>query len=97
MNLKPPQPRMRRSDPIRHRGRCYPIRFGAVPEPVTARPAICLNMIIKNQADIVHQLLDACAPHISSGVIVDTGSTDGAQHLIKNVLPPLSRRLPNQV
>jgi len=56
-----------------------------------------LNMIIKNQADIVHQLLDACAPHISSGVIVDTGSTDGAQHLIKNVLPPLSRRLPNQV
>ena len=66
-------------------------------EPVTARPAICLNMIVKNEAHIVHEVLDACAPYISSWVIVDTGSTDGTQDLIKNVLPPLSRRLRNQV
>ena len=72
-------------------------------DAVTARPAICLNMIVRNEArlrddaHIIQQTLDSVAPHISSWVIVDTGSTDGAQHLIKNVLPPLSRRLPNQV
>ena len=54
-------------------------------------------MIVKSEAHIVHEVLDACAPYISSWVIVDTGSTDGTRDVIKNVLPPLSRRLPNQV
>ena len=51
---------------------------------VIARPAICLNMIVKNEAHIVHEMLDSVAPYISSWVIVDTGSDDGTQDLIAN-------------
>jgi len=56
----------------------------AVSEPVTARPAICLNMIVRNEAHVVREALDAVAPYISSWVIVDTGSDDGTQDLIKS-------------
>ncbi|BBZ40912.1 tetratricopeptide repeat-containing glycosyltransferase [Mycobacterium conspicuum] len=52
--------------------------------PVTARFAICLNMIVKDEADVVAETLDSVAPYISSWVIVDTGSTDGTQDLIRN-------------
>jgi glycosyltransferase involved in cell wall biosynthesis len=50
--------------------------------PVTARPAICLNMIVRNESHIVREVLDAVAPYISSWVIVDTGSDDGTQDVI---------------
>ena len=53
-------------------------------DPVTARPAICLNMIVRNEAHIVHEVLDAVAPYISSWVIVDTGSDDGTQDVIRS-------------
>ena len=56
----------------------------AVSEAVTSRPAICLNMIVRNEAHIVDEVLDAVAPYISSWVIVDTGSNDGTQDLIRN-------------
>lgn len=48
------------------------------------RPAICLNMIVRNEAHIVHEVLDAAAPYIASWVIVDTGSDDGTQDVIRN-------------
>ena len=41
-------------------------------------------MIVRNEAHIVHEVLDAVAPYISSWVIVDTGSVDGTQNLIRN-------------
>ncbi|SPM32201.1 glycosyl transferase family protein, partial [Mycobacterium terramassiliense] len=50
---------------------------------VTARAAICLNMIVKNEADVVAETLDSVAPYISSWVIVDTGSADGTQDAIR--------------
>jgi len=56
----------------------------ALPDPVSTRPAICLNMIVRNEAHIVHEVLDSVAPYISSWVIVDTGSDDGTQDLIKS-------------
>jgi glycosyltransferase involved in cell wall biosynthesis len=40
-------------------------------------------MIVKNEAHIVHEALDSVAPHISSWVIVDTGSDDGTQDVIR--------------
>jgi len=49
-----------------------------------ARPKICLNMIVRNEAHIVGEVLDATAPYISSWVVVDTGSNDGTQDLIEN-------------
>jgi glycosyltransferase involved in cell wall biosynthesis len=60
-----------------------------VSDPATERPAICLNMIVKNEAHIVHETLDSVAPYISSWVIVDTGSDDGTQDLIRNHMAAL--------
>ena len=60
-----------------------------------ARPAICLNMIVKNEAHIVGQVLDSVAPLISSWVIVDTGSDDGTQDLIRLQLSRLG--IPGQL
>jgi hypothetical protein len=55
-----------------------------VSDPVTARTAVCLNMIVRNEAHVVHETLDSVAPYISSWVIVDTGSNDGTQNLIRD-------------
>ncbi|MEB3022253.1 tetratricopeptide repeat-containing glycosyltransferase [[Mycobacterium] crassicus] len=52
-------------------------------EPVPAPPAICLNMIVRNEAHIITEALDSVAPYIHSWVIVDTGSDDGTQDLIR--------------
>jgi glycosyltransferase involved in cell wall biosynthesis len=52
--------------------------------PATAPPAICLNMIVRNEAHIIHELLDVVAPFISCWVIVDTGSDDGTQDVIRS-------------
>ena len=51
---------------------------------VTAGPAICLSMIVRDEAHIVGEVLDAVAPYITSWVIVDTGSEDGTQELIRS-------------
>jgi len=40
-------------------------------------------MIVKNEAHVVAETLDSVAPYISSWVVVDTGSTDGTQDLIR--------------
>jgi glycosyltransferase involved in cell wall biosynthesis len=45
---------------------------------------ICLNMIVKQEAKTIHQCLDSVVPYISSWCIVDTGSTDGTQDLIRD-------------
>lgn len=52
-------------------------------------PAICLNMIVRDEAHIVAEALDAVAPYLSSWVIVDTGSADGTQDLIREHLASL--------
>lgn len=44
---------------------------------------VCLSMIVKNETHIIHECLDSVSPHIDYWVIVDTGSTDGTQELIK--------------
>jgi glycosyltransferase involved in cell wall biosynthesis len=49
-----------------------------------AGPAICLAMIVRNEAHIVCEMLGSLAPHISSWVIVDTGSEDGTQDVIRD-------------
>ena len=41
-------------------------------------------MIVRNEAHIVEEVLVSVGPYISSWVIVDTGSDDGTQDLIRN-------------
>jgi hypothetical protein len=56
---------------------------------------ICLNMIVKNEADKIENCLRAVADHISCWVIGDTGSTDGTQDIISDFFR--SRAIPGEL
>jgi len=44
---------------------------------------ICLCMIVKNEAGVIRRCLDSVRPLINAWVIVDTGSDDGTQDIIR--------------
>lgn len=54
---------------------------------------ICLNMIVKNEAPVIRRCLDSVRPLIDTWVIVDTGSTDGTQEIIREHLSDLPGEL----
>jgi glycosyltransferase involved in cell wall biosynthesis len=54
---------------------------------------ICLNMIVRNEAAVITRCLDSVLPHIHSWAIVDTGSTDGTQDLVRRRLAALPGEL----
>jgi len=43
-----------------------------------------LSMIVKNESHVIKRLLNSVAPAIDYWAIVDTGSTDGTQQIIKD-------------
>jgi tetratricopeptide (TPR) repeat protein len=47
---------------------------------------ICLNMIVKDEARVICRCLASVRPFIDHWVIVDTGSTDGTQELVRKAL-----------
>src|SRR5438132_996624 len=47
---------------------------------------LCLNMIVRNEAPVIARCLAALRPHIAHWVIVDTGSADGTQDLVRAAL-----------
>lgn len=51
---------------------------------MTKAATICLNMIVRNEVDVICELFDSMVPFIDTWVIVDTGSTDGTQDLIRS-------------
>jgi glycosyltransferase involved in cell wall biosynthesis len=55
----------------------------------TQGQTICLNMIVKNEAPVIRRCLASVRPIIDQWVIVDTGSTDGTQALIREALADL--------
>ena len=56
-------------------------------------PRICLNMIVKNEAPVIRRCLASVRPWIDHWVIVDTGSTDGTQDIVRTFMADLPGRL----
>lgn len=56
-------------------------------------PKICLNMIVKDEKDVIVRCLDTVIPFIDYWVIVDTGSTDGTQKIITEHLKKIPGKL----
>ncbi|HEY2809979.1 MAG TPA: glycosyltransferase [Rhabdochlamydiaceae bacterium] len=60
--------------------------FVALPLLIEAKQTICLNMIVKNESKVIKRCLDSVKSMIDYWVIVDTGSSDGTQKIIKKEL-----------
>jgi glycosyltransferase involved in cell wall biosynthesis len=73
-----------RADGTRDRVTGYHLDMPESPAARPTGPSICLNMIVRNEAHIVREVLNAVAPYISAWVIVDTGSDDGTQDVIRH-------------
>ena len=58
-----------------------------------ASQSICLCMIVKNEAPVIRRCLDSVRPIIDYWVIVDTGSSDGTQEIIREYFRDLPGEL----
>lgn len=57
---------------------------------------LCLNMIVKDEAHVIRRCLDSVRPYIDYWVIVDTGSSDGTQDVIREHLKDIPGELHEQ-
>lgn len=56
-------------------------------------PTVCLNMIVKDEAHVIERCLSHVKPMIDHWVIVDTGSSDGTQEIIRRAMADLPGEL----
>jgi glycosyltransferase involved in cell wall biosynthesis len=47
--------------------------------------SICVNMIVKNEAPVIARCLASVMPFVDAWVIVDTGSSDGTQSMVRDL------------
>jgi GR25 family glycosyltransferase involved in LPS biosynthesis/glycosyltransferase involved in cell wall biosynthesis len=62
---------------------------------ISKKQTVCLNMIVRNEAHIIRETFDSIYKFIDYYVIVDTGSTDGTQKLIKDYFE--KKNIPGEV
>ncbi len=62
-------------------------------ETSEGKSTICLNMIVKNESAVIERCINSVKDIIDYWVIVDTGSTDGTQNLIKETLKDIPGEL----
>lgn len=54
---------------------------------------LCLNMIVKNEAAVIERCIRSVLPHVQCWSIVDTGSEDGTQDILRRLLGELPGEL----
>ena len=69
---------------------CYSVTLQGEEEE---KKTICVNMIVKNESQVITRCLGSIKSLIDSWVIVDTGSTDGTQDIIKEFMKDIPGEL----
>lgn len=49
----------------------------------TEKVSVCLTVIVKNESRVIERMLNSVYPILDAWVVVDTGSTDGTQDMVK--------------
>ena len=51
--------------------------------PISGLPTIGLSIIVKNESKVIERMLNTVHPILDYYCVIDTGSTDGTQDIIK--------------